>query len=120
MIRYGFLVTTGEPSSLHDALHDSRWKNGMDSEFEALQRNDTWRLVPPKKGVNIIYCKWVYKVKRKSDGTVNWYKARLVAKCFKQRYRVDYEDTFSLVIKPTNHKISPISCSLTGVESMTT
>jgi hypothetical protein len=71
----------------------------MDSEFEALQKNNTWRLVPPKKEVNIMDCKWVYKVKRKSDGTVDRYKARLVANGFKQRYAVDYEDTFSPVVK---------------------
>jgi hypothetical protein len=71
----------------------------MDSEFEALQKNNTWRLVPPNKEVNIMDCKWVYKVKRKSDGTVDRYKARLVANGFEQRYAVDYEDTFSPVIK---------------------
>jgi hypothetical protein len=55
--------------------------------------------------VNIIDCKWVYKVKRKSYDTVDWYKARLVAKSFKQRYVVDYEDSFSLVIKPATIRL---------------
>ncbi|XP_071681692.1 uncharacterized mitochondrial protein AtMg00810-like [Lolium perenne] len=71
----------------------------MDEEFSALLRNDTWRLVPPGHGRNIIDCKWVYKVKRKADGTIDRYKARLVAKGFKQLYGVDYEDTFSPVVK---------------------
>lgn len=45
---------------------------------------------------NVIDCKWVYKIKQKVDGS---YKARLVAKGFKQPYGVDYEYTFSLVVK---------------------
>lgn len=62
-------------------------------------KNDTWHLVPPKKGTNVIDYKWVYKVKRKADGSLDRYKARLVAKGFKQRHGIDYEDTFSTVVK---------------------
>jgi hypothetical protein len=61
----------------------------MNSEFRAFKSNNTWHLVSPKKGVNVIDCKWVFKTKRKLDGLVDKYKARLVAKRFKQRYRVD-------------------------------
>jgi hypothetical protein len=72
----------------------------MDTEFQALQNNNTWCLVPQMKGANVIDYKWVYKIKRKSDGTIDRYKAILVVKGFKQRYGVDHEDTFSLVVKP--------------------
>jgi hypothetical protein len=47
----------------------------------------------------LIDCKWVYRIKRRADGTVGRYKARLAAKGFKQRYGINYEDTFSPVVK---------------------
>lgn len=68
-------------------------------EFDALRRNKTWHLVPLVKGRNVIGCKWVYKIKRRSDEKIERYKAWLVAKGFKQRYGIDYEDTFSPVVK---------------------
>jgi histone deacetylase 1/2 len=71
----------------------------MDVEFEALIKNKTWHLVPPPRGRNIIDSKWVWKIKRKADGTVDRYKGRLVAKGYTQRYGIDYEDTFSPVVK---------------------
>jgi hypothetical protein len=64
-----------------------------------LMKNKTWHLVPPRRGTNIIDCKWVYKIKRRADGSLDRYKARLVTKGFKQRYSIDYEDTFSPVVK---------------------
>jgi histone deacetylase 1/2 len=88
-----------EPSSVYEALKEQRWVAAMDTEHQALIKNKTWHLVPPPRGKNIIDCKWVYKVKRKADGSVDRYKARLVAKGFKQQYGIDYEDTFSPVVK---------------------
>jgi hypothetical protein len=71
----------------------------MDEEYDALIKNGMWHPVPSSHGQNVINCKWVYKVKWNADDTINRYKARLVAKGFKQRYGIDYEDTFSLVVK---------------------
>jgi len=86
-------------------MDDRNWKAAMDSEYLALMKNKTWHLVPLKKGINIIDCKCVYKVKRKSDGSLDRYKARLVAIGFKQRYGIDYEDTISPVVKTTTIRI---------------
>ncbi|XP_071680363.1 uncharacterized protein [Lolium perenne] len=90
-------LSTGEPKHVHEALGDIKWKGAMDEEYSALMNNQTWNLVPPPSRGNIIDCKWVYKIKRRSDGTIDRYKAWLVAKGFKQRYGIDYEDTFSPV-----------------------
>jgi hypothetical protein len=64
MIRYAQLTTTGEPSSVQEVLDHTQWKQAMDNEYHALQRNRTWHLVSPKSGSNIIDCKWVFKIKR--------------------------------------------------------
>jgi hypothetical protein len=90
-IRYGCLAVTGEPRNLEEALRDKNWKHAMDAEYDALMNNKTWHLVPPQKGRNVIDCKWVYKIKRKADGSLDRYKARLVTKDFKQRYGIDYD-----------------------------
>jgi hypothetical protein len=71
----------------------------MNSKFSALLRNKAWHLVPLGQAQNVIDNKWVYKVKTKADGSVDRYKARLVARGFKQRYGLDYEETFCLVVK---------------------
>jgi histone deacetylase 1/2 len=107
-IKYGrnaFLATSGEPRYLEEALGNKNWKEAMDAEYMALMRNNTWYLVPPQKGINVIDCKWVYKIQRKSNGSLDKYKARLVAKGFKQRYGIDYEATFSPVVKAATIRI---------------
>jgi hypothetical protein len=75
------------------------WKAAMEREYDSLMENRTWILVPPPPGRNIIKCKWVYKVKYTSSGAVDKYKARLVAKGYSQVHGIDYEETFSPVIK---------------------
>jgi histone deacetylase 1/2 len=98
-VRYGNLAICEKPSSLSIALSEPNWKAAMDLEFSALMRNKTWHLVPLAPDRNLIDCKWVYKLKRKADGSIDRHKARLVAKGFKQRYGIDYDDTFSPVVK---------------------
>jgi hypothetical protein len=84
----------------------------MDSKFLALFHNKTWHLVPPGPSRNVIDCKWVYKVKHKADGSVDRYKARLVAKGFWQRYDINYDDTFSPVVKfSTIHLVLSLAVS---------
>jgi hypothetical protein len=98
-VRYGFYASTSEARNVEEALASKHWKEAMELEYDALMKNKTWHLVPPKRGINIIDCKWVFKIKYKEDGSLDKYKGRLVAKGFKQRYGIDYEDTFSPVVK---------------------
>ncbi|KAL6339591.1 hypothetical protein AAG906_034676 [Vitis piasezkii] len=80
-------------------------QNAMTDEYLALLRNDTWNLVPPPTDRKLIGCKWVFKVKENPDGTINKYKALLVAKGFHQIAGFDFNETFSPVVKPTTIRI---------------
>uniref|UniRef100_A0A2N9IPP4 Integrase catalytic domain-containing protein n=1 Tax=Fagus sylvatica TaxID=28930 RepID=A0A2N9IPP4_FAGSY len=92
--------TVTEPSSYKIAAQHSQWCIAMQDEFDALQKQGTWSLVPPPPHKNIVGCKWVYKLKRHIDGTIARFKVRLVAKGFHQQQGVDYDETFSPVVKP--------------------
>lgn len=88
-----------EPNSHVEAMKNPQWRQAMEMEFSALQQNKTWHLVPRNTTQNLIDCKWVFKLKKRADGSIDRHKARLVAKGFKHRYGIDYEDMFSPVVK---------------------
>ena len=71
----------------------------MDQKYAALMRNNTWDLVelPPIR--NVVGSKWVFRTKFNSDGSIQKYKARLVAQGFNQQQGFDYTETFSPVVK---------------------
>jgi hypothetical protein len=81
MVCYDHLGMTvaQEPTTLLEAMGDKNWQQAMDEEFLVLMKNKTWHLVPAHQAKNVIDCKWVYKLKQKSDETIDRYKARLVA-----------------------------------------
>jgi len=95
------LVSYIEPVAYEEAGSKPEWEEAMKKEFEALQANYTWELVPLPKGKRPISCKRVYKIKYKVDGSLERSKARIVIRGFTQKERVDYTETFSFVVKMT-------------------
>ncbi|GJW74648.1 ribonuclease H-like domain-containing protein [Tanacetum coccineum] len=73
--------------------------DAMNQEMDALLRNDTWVIVELPEGRKAIGSKWIYKIKFKSSGEIDKYKARLVGQSFGQKEGIDYEETFSLVVR---------------------
>ena len=71
----------------------------MVDEMTSLRNNHTWELVELPPGRTAIPCKFDYKVKRGRDGGVSRLKSRLVVKGFKQIPGVDYNESFSPVVR---------------------
>ena len=91
-----------DPDTYAEAIanHESfEWCAAMETKYDSLLKNGTWRLVPLPPDRKHVKCKWVYRVKTHSDGTVAKFKARLVAKGFTQQHGVDYGQTFSHVVR---------------------
>jgi len=70
-----------------------------------MTQNSVWELKPLPKGFKAVNCKWVFKTKRDSEGKVERFKARLVAKEFKQRPGIDNDETFSPISKKDSFRI---------------
>ena len=68
-------------------------------EINALKRNGIWELSNLLEGEWLVGCKWIFTIKYKPDGSINRYKAGLVAKGFTHAYDIDYQKTFALVAK---------------------
>ncbi|GAA0142332.1 transmembrane signal receptor [Lithospermum erythrorhizon] len=71
----------------------------MKAELSGLEQIHTWELIQLPSEKKPIDCRWIYKVKCKSDGTVDKFKARLVAKNYNQVEGVDFFESFSHVAK---------------------
>ena len=93
------------PASFHQAVQYPEWRAAMDKEIEALEVTNTWGLVPLPPGKSPIGCKWVYRVKHLPDGSIERYKAWLVAKGFTHKFGLDYSKTFSPVAKSISVRI---------------
>ncbi|KAJ9558152.1 hypothetical protein OSB04_012766 [Centaurea solstitialis] len=88
------------PRSTAQAMCDPHWRAAMDAEMAAIISNYTWDLVPKPSDANIVGNRWLFRHKFDSNGRLERYKARLVAQGFSQQPGLDFDDTFSPVVKP--------------------
>ena len=102
------LTIQGEPTSFEEATgssDSSKWMEAMETEMKSLKNNDVWDLTPLPAGKQAVGSKWVYKIKTGVDGSIQRFKARLVAQGFTQRYGTDYDETFSPVVRQESLRV---------------
>nr|GEU99163.1 hypothetical protein [Tanacetum cinerariifolium] len=92
---YDFLPMTDE----EDTDESSEERQAMEEEIKSIEKNDTWELTTFPKVQKAIGVKWVYKAKKNAKGEVETYKERLVAKGYKQKHGINYEEVFSHVAR---------------------
>ena len=79
---FSAIASLQEPYTFHEASSNPLWKQAIKEELDALHKTGTWDLIDLPSGKSVIGCKWVYKIKTRSDGIVDRYKDRLVARGF--------------------------------------
>jgi hypothetical protein len=92
-------IIDSEPSNFEEAANQQVWRDAMVEEHNSIMRNDVWEIVSRPEGKSVVTSRWLYKVKHATDGSVEKYKARFVARGFSQREGVDYEETFAPVAR---------------------
>ncbi|GJT61385.1 ribonuclease H-like domain-containing protein [Tanacetum coccineum] len=103
---FAILLNKGiESKTFIEASQHKHWVDTMNAEMDAFYRKNTWELVNLPAGRKFIGSKWVFKIKYKSGGEIERYKARLVAKSYNQGKGIDFDETFSPVVK-----IVPVRC----------
>jgi len=75
-----------------------QWQAAAHDEMTSLIKASVFCPVP-RSAARVVSSKWVFKVKRQSDGSIERYKARLVARGFSQKPGIDYDETFAPVAK---------------------
>ncbi|RVW64346.1 Retrovirus-related Pol polyprotein from transposon RE1 [Vitis vinifera] len=93
------LDDTQVPNTIQEAFKISKWKKAIQDEIDALEKNGTWTITDLPVGKRPVGCKWIFTIKYKVDGSVERFKARLVARGFTQSYEIDYQETFAPVAK---------------------
>ncbi|GJW70327.1 retrovirus-related pol polyprotein from transposon TNT 1-94 [Tanacetum coccineum] len=92
-------TTITEPTSFIVANNYPEWRQAMKEEYDALMKNGTRSLVPRASNTNVVADKWVYRLKYDKNGAITCYKARFVAKGFRQQPGIDFHETFSPIVK---------------------
>ena len=84
-------IIDSKPSCYVEASSQPVWRDAMMEEYQSIMNNDVWDIVPILEGKFVVTSKWIYKINHSTDGGIEKYKARFVARGISQKEGVDYE-----------------------------
>ena len=67
----------------------------MTEEYQTIMKNDVWDIVPKPEGKSIVSSKWIYKIKHATDGSIEKYKSRFMARGFYKKEGINYKETLA-------------------------
>ena len=115
---YANISSITEPRTFKESQKCSesgQWREACMEELEAHSRNGTWKVVNLPPGKKVVGSKWIFKVKRNIDGSVERFKARFVAKGYSQRPGFDFTETFAPTVR---YSAVRTILALAGLEDM--
>lgn len=95
-------LVTNEPPKFNNAItgtNSEQWKVAIQEELDAHQENQTWKIVDRPSSGTTLTARWVFVIKRRADGSIDRFEARLVARGFEQIYGIYFLDTFAPVAR---------------------
>jgi hypothetical protein len=93
-----------------------KWISAIKEKLESLRHHRTYKLTDLPSGRRAVESKWVFKIKRDSEGKPIRYKARLVAQGFTQRKELDFQETFAPVARMTSQRMIIATAAAKGLE----
>ena len=101
--RYQALVAqVGEPSTFREAAQHQVWVDAMVEEYSSIMTNNVWEVVPRPQNRSVVGSRWIYKIKYATDGSIEKFKARFVAKGYVEKEGIECEETFAPVARYTS------------------
>ena len=95
-------ATSTDTPSYEEGMNSTdatKWNEAMNVELANLMKRHTWEPAVLPTGRKTVGNKWVFRIKRNSNRSINKYKARLTAKGFSQIHGVDFNETFAPTIR---------------------
>ena len=74
-----------DPTCFEESIQRKEWADAMTEEYQSIMKNEVWEIVPRPKNKDAVSSRWLFKIKHATDGSIEKYKARFVARGFSKK-----------------------------------